>query len=211
MTDLPPPGPTRPPGGPAPEDAAPGTAGSAATGSFRAAPLWLRVGFGLSLALNLAIAGLVVGAAGRDRWDDRRSAAADGGGPHGDAGHVTGRAADRDNPGGMALSPYAAALPPSDRRALGREVIARVRSEGIGLRDLRASVETLVTALRADPYRPEAVAAELARQRAALTRLQEVSQDAVLGRVAQMSAEERRAFADRIEDGLRRRGGPPRD
>jgi hypothetical protein len=106
----------------------------------------------------------------------------------------------------MALSPNVAALPAADRRALGREVFATVREEGISLRDLRASVDAVVDGLRADPFVAEAVAAELSRQRAALGRVQEVSQTALVARLQSMTAAERAAFADRLEAGLRRRG-----
>jgi len=158
----------------------------------------MRVVLAVSLALNLGVAGLVIGSAARDRWDDRR---AESEGSRGSGGPRGGDAAG-------VITPYAAALPPADRRALGREVMGRVRDEGIGLRDLRASVETLAEALRADPFRPEVVATELARQRTALGRVQEISQEAILARLEAMSVEERRAFADRLEAGLRRRGGP---
>ncbi len=172
----------------------------------RRTPVWMRVALGLSLAANLAVAGLVLGAAGRDRWDDRRTArsaqmpAAEGL-----------RRGDRPARGGdpaMALSPYIAALPQADRRAIGREVFGQIRAEGLGLRDLRASVDTVIAGLRADPFVPDAVAAELARQRAALSRLQDLSQAALMDRLGAMSPAERRAFADRLEAGLRRRGGP---
>lgn len=108
----------------------------------------------------------------------------------------------------MALSPYVAALPAQDRRAIGREVFGQVRADGIGLRELRGSVEAVISGLRAEPFTPEAIASELARQRTALSRVQEVSQEALLARLQAMSGEERRAFADRLEAGLRRRGGP---
>jgi hypothetical protein len=66
----------------------------------------------------------------------------------------------------------------------------------------------VAAAVRAVPFRPEDVAAELDRQRAALGRVQELSHAAILARLEAMTPEERAAFADRLEDGLRRRGGP---
>jgi uncharacterized membrane protein len=160
-------------------------------------PLWMRVVLAVSLALNLAVVGLVIGSAARDRWDDRHAA---GGRPHGEGGSRGDAAA--------VMMPYAAALTQDERRALGREVLGRIRAEGIGLRDLRASVQAVAAAVRAVPFRPEDVAAELDRQRAALGRVQELSHAAILARLEAMTPEERAAFADRLEDGLRRRGGP---
>lgn len=160
-------------------------------------PVWMRVVLALSLALNLAVVGLVVGSAARDRWDDRREAGEHPGGPGGPRGDA-----------GAAMTPYAAALPPPERRALAREVLGRIRDEGIGLRDLRASVEAIAAAVRAEPFRPEVVTAELERQRVALGRVQEVSHDAIVARLSNMTADERRAFADRLEEGMRGRGGP---
>jgi len=160
-------------------------------------PVWMRVTLAVSLALNLAVVGLIFGSAARDRWEDRREAAEGArgtGGRGGDAAAV--------------ITPYAAALAPTDRRSLGREVMGRVRDEGIRLRDLRASVETLAAAVRADPFRPEVVATELGRQRSALGRVQDISHEAFLARLSAMTVEERRAFADRLEAGLRHRGSP---
>jgi uncharacterized membrane protein len=152
----------------------------------------MRVALALSLALNLTVVGLVIGSAARDRWEDRRGARE--GPSRGDTAAV--------------MTPYAVALPPAERRALGREVLGRVRDEGIGLRDLRASVQAMAGAVRAEPFRPEDVATELTRQRTALGRVQEITHEAILARLSAMTADERRAFADRLEDSLRRRGIP---
>jgi uncharacterized membrane protein len=172
----------------------------------RATPIWLRVALGVSLALNLAVLGIVLGSVGRDRMDDMRSHG--GAEMQGAEGMRWGGRTPRGSESAMALSPYVAALPAQDRRAIGREVFGQARSEGIGLRELRASVEAVIVALRAEPFTPDTVATELARQRTALSRVQEVSQAALLERLQVMSVEERRAFADRLEAGLRRRGGP---
>ncbi len=172
----------------------------------RGTPIWLRVTLGLSLALNLAVLGIVLGSVGRDRMDDRRL--------HGAAqvqgvdGMRWGARTPRGGESGMALSPYISALPVQDRRVIGREIFGQARVEGIGLRDLRGSVEAVITALRADPFSQTTVATELARQRTALGRVQEISQSALLERLQAMSVAERRAFADRLEAGLPRRGNP---
>jgi hypothetical protein len=53
--------------------------------------------------------------------------------------------------------------------------------------------------LRADPFQPERVRALLKRQSAAAARGREIGQDLLVARLAEMSAAERAAFADRLE------------
>jgi hypothetical protein len=156
----------------------------------------MRITLVVSLALNLAVAGVMIGSAARGHWDDRREGR--------DGARGDGMA--RGDPAGV-MTPYAAALEPAERRALGREVIGRMQEDGIGLRDLRASVQAVAEAVRADPFRPQDVAVELARQRTALGRVQELSHEAILTRLSAMTAAERSTFADRLEEGFRRRGG----
>ncbi|MEL6619791.1 MAG: periplasmic heavy metal sensor [Pseudomonadota bacterium] len=151
-------------------------------------PIWVRVVLGLSLALNLLIIGLVAGFVLR-------------GGPV------------ASNGGGLSYAaPYIIALDRSDRRA----VLAAIRSDPTlpDRRARRAQFAEMLTALRADPIDIAQVQAILDRQARATSRVQAVAQATWLARVQEMSVADRRAYADGVENvlkrGPRRRNRPPR-
>ena len=144
----------------------------------------LKIALALSLAVNLAIVGLVAGTV-------------IGFGPMG----------ERDDPRlrALGLGPFAMALSREDRAGFGARIDrATVRAErralGEGLNDLRE-------ALRTEPFDRAAGAAALARMRDATVTLQTVSHDALLDQIAQMPAADRVALADRFARALRRMGG----
>ena len=148
------------------------------------APLWMKIALGVSVALNLAVAGMAGGAA----WRFHAL-----GGPPGPV---------RD----LGFGPFAGALDPADREAMRREVF---QSRG-DLRDLRremhADFAAMLGALRAEPFDPSAVQALLDRQRARGAEMAEVGSRLLAGRITAMSPDERRAFAGRLEQNLTRRG-----
>lgn len=132
---------------------------------------WLLI---LSLALNLAVFGVVAGAIVAGRTD----------GPP--------RSFD------LAIGPVARALEGGDRRAIMRDLMARgdLRPRDDAARD--AETAALVAAIRADPFDPAAVAAILADMRARGERVVQAAETALVDRIAAMSPERRRAFADRL-------------
>ncbi len=144
----------------------------------RKSPLWMRLLLGVSLAVNLAVAGLAVGAVLRH------------GGPERDRG-----------PHSLGVALYRA-LPDQDRQALrdaGRarhEERREARTEDLG---------AMLAALRREPFDPEAVSV-LLRDQVERTRTMHLGlQEHLVTRVAEMSARDRAAYADRIEEiGLRR-------
>lgn len=139
---------------------------------------WLRLILGLSLALNLAVAGLVAGAMLRF------------GGPDG----------MRPPPRNLGAALYRE-LPRESRRAL-RADMAR---SGAATRDRRTEAARLAEALRAEPFDRTRLTATLeARVRAQSEWLTRV-QAAWLDQVAAMSASERAAYADRLEQALNHR------
>ncbi len=149
-------------------------------------PLWMRVTLAISLALNLLIVGIVVGAvATRDgRNDGTRTL-----GALRDLGPV----------------PFVVALEPEDRRGLARAMRGEAASLRQNREELRARFEALLAALRADPFEPEVVAALLSEQREAGSQRQAIGERLLLERLAEMSPEERLAYADRLDKSLRRR------
>lgn len=152
------------------------------------APRWMRIVLVLSLAMNLAVAGLVIGSA----WKWSR----DGGPP---------RSVD------LSLGPLGRALAPQDRRA----VIERMR-DGMDPRpdygEIRRSAATMATLLRSPEFDADAFAAELDRIRMMAGAFQQAGQAALVARIAAMSPEARQALADRFEEQgrLRREGGDAR-
>lgn len=138
-----------------------------------------------SLAFNLMIVGLVVG----------RSLSPDG--PH--------RSGFDPGPSrGLVGEPFVRALPSEERRALVRDILEN-RSQIRENRDsLRKRFEAFLEALRADPYEPETVGKLLLEQRNVAIGRQEIGEDLLLRRIEAMSDDERSAYADRLEDSLRR-------
>jgi len=143
----------------------------------------LRIALGVSVALNLLVAGLV--AMLRD------------GGPH--------DRMVRD----LDFGPFTEALTREDREALRRDFLQRAP----GLRDMRAQMRqdfgALLTALRSDPFDPAALRGLLANQQARMTERIALGQELMVERLSAMSPEARARFADRLEERLRR--GPRGD
>lgn len=139
----------------------------------------------VSLALNLLVVGIVVGAMFQGGGKDRD------GRPMGPARSVLGE-------------PFVRALEPSDRVALGREIIANRDQLSENRSVLRSRVERLLEQLREEEFDREAVSALLSEQRSLAVNRQEVGEVLLLNRLEDMSVEERRAYADRLGESLMR-------
>jgi uncharacterized membrane protein len=147
---------------------------------------WIKILLFTSLAVNVAVAGLAIGAVLR----------------HGD---MMGHRADR---AGQFGGPYTSALSREDRRAIWQQMR---RMDGEGRPDrasIRAEFAAVVAALRADPYDPDLVRDIVGRQFEAGLARQLAGQALLLGRIEAMSPAERAAFADRLSARLEAwRGG----
>lgn len=143
---------------------------------------WMRLVLVLSLGLNLAVLGVVVGMVLR-------------GGEHRPP-----RALD------LSLGPITRALAPEDRRAVNMAV-----RQGPGQRSSRqgraAERAALLAALRAEAFVPEALLALLSAQRGRADQWAQSGHEAFVARVAQMPYEARLELAERLEAELRR---PPK-
>lgn len=149
-------------------------------------PRLLRVLLVLSVALNLAVIGVVAGAVMRDppRQDPSR---------------------------GPAFGPYDRALTEEDRKALReafRREVPQFREEW---RQMQDDMAELQTALRADPYDPAHVAEVFARQHVRGAQMMALGQKLLAERLAAMTPEERAAYANRLEQRMddRRDRRPP--
>lgn len=143
-----------------------------------AAPRWMRVALVVSLALNLLVAGVLIGMALRGTPP---------GGP------------SRD----IAIGPFAAAFAPEDREALRRAFIARSLGEG-GRRERREDMRALLGALRAEPFDAEAAHDVFLRLSARMKGRLDTGFALIEERIAAMPGAERQAFADRLEQEFRR-------
>ena len=143
-------------------------------------PLWLRLVLFASLALNLLIAGVVLGHFLRDD-------------PRGKVPRV-----DRIE------APMTFALSPEDRREIGRALRREYRENRPSRQEIVAEYRGVIAALRADPFEPARVEAALRNQRQAATDRMELGQRLLMQRLNAMTVEERHGFADRLEEGLKR-------
>ena len=147
---------------------------------------WLKILLFASLALNLAVAGMAIGAF------VRHGAPA---GPH---------PVRVDQMGG----PYTGALTREDRRAIWRELREMQGDSRVPRAQNRADFEAVVAALRQTPYDAALVREIVERQFHAGMERQQIGQSLLLKRIDEMSAAERAGFADRLAEALeRRRGG----
>lgn len=144
---------------------------------------WLKVVLFASLALNLAVAGLVIGAAVKYGPKD---------GP-------------RPPRVDMMMGPYTHALSHKDRRAIGEQLRREYRAERPSRAQVRAQFEQVLSALRAQPFQPDALDALLQTQLEAGQERQAIGQRLLLQRLSAMSDAERAEFAERLEEGLNNR------
>lgn len=138
--------------------------------------LW-RVIFALSLALNLAVIGIVAGLGLRDMGRGQAPRGFD-----------------------MALGPVGRALEPADRRAIGDALRDNPALRGDGRAETRQLTQDLVTVLRATPFERDDLADVVATASARADRIQAAARDALIARIAGMSDAERAALADRIAE-----------
>jgi uncharacterized membrane protein len=141
----------------------------------------VKIALVVSVALNLAVAGLAVGAWLRD-------------GPRGGM------------PRDMSFGPFSEALDDADRKSIRRSLLERVGEFREQRKAAKAEFEALLMALRAEPFEPEAMQAALAAIEARNSERLELGRTLIETRLIEMSPEARKAFADRLEKGLRRAG-----
>jgi uncharacterized membrane protein len=141
----------------------------------------VKIALALSVALNLAVAGLAVGA-----WL--------GDGPR------------KGMPRDMSFGPFSAALDDTDRRAIRRALMERAGEFRASREAAKAEFQTLLETLRAEPFDPAAMNAALVAIEARNAERLELGRSLIEARLVAMTTEERQAFADRLERGLRRGG-----
>lgn len=146
----------------------------------------LRIALAVSVALNLAVAGVVVGAMVKH---------------DGPAGRMEGR--------DLGFGPFTEALTPEQRATLRRAYIAKMPDLRAARQEMRADQRTLLANLRADPFDPAALSAVLASQSQRATGQLAVGQGLLRDLLLSMDAQARHGFADRLEERLKK-GRPDR-
>jgi uncharacterized membrane protein len=146
--------------------------------------LW-RIVLVCSLALNLAVAGIVIGTVSSGRAGD---------GPP--------RNFD------LGVGPMARALSPQERRQIGRSLRQDRALRGVDLRDRLARMSD---SLRAEPFDPAALAGLLDAQNTQMAGVQDQAQEALLNTIAAMTSARRAEFADQLmAEFSKERRRPPR-
>lgn len=145
----------------------------------------LRIALAVSVALNLAVAGMAAGAFFH------------GGGPGGHGGDV------RE----LGFGPFTDALSRADRDSLRASFLAKMPDIRAARQAMRTDQQNLLAALRAEPFDQtqleSALAAQSARTAAQLAMGQGLMKDLLIG----MTSAQRRDFAARLEERLSRGHG----
>jgi uncharacterized membrane protein len=147
-----------------------------------------KIALGLSLAINLAVAGLIAGALLRPDGLPGRSDRAPGLNAFG--------------------APYMMALPRSDRRKVLAAIRVRLAGEVPDRQARRALFRDVLAGLRAEPFDRARLESAIARQAQTTIAVQAAAQKAWLDIVTDMSVAERLEYAYAVEEVLRR--GPTR-
>lgn len=144
---------------------------------------WGRVVLFVSLAVNLAVAGMIGGAM-LGRFDHKRA-----------------EYAARDISFGL----FAEALSEGDRKALRRAYGETKRDIRADRNQMQDDLQSVLAALRAEPFVAATLGAALDRGAARAAERQALGQIVLLQRLETMSVADRAALADRLEQSLKRR------
>ena len=142
---------------------------------------WLMPLLFTSLAVNLLVAGIVVGWSVSDGRKDRLK------------GPIR----------GVLGEPFVRALPDSARQAIRRDIEQERGRISESRAALRERVQAFLAALRSDPFEPQGVMRLLEEQRQVGITRQEFGEELLIRRLTEMTPEERSGYADRLERQLR--------
>lgn len=151
------------------------------------APVWMRVAFFVSLALNVLVVGAVAGAL------------LAGDGPR---GHPPPASLVRD----LGLGPYLRALGPEDRTALRKSASAQREDLRNSRREMRKAFEQTLRVLRAEVLDEAQLRSLIRTQADVAERGRALGQRLLVERIKAMTVAERRGLAERLEQTVRRGG-----
>lgn len=150
------------------------------------APRWMKIALVVSLAINLAVIGLVAGAAVNFRKD---------GGPQ--SGRI-------DGP-----NPFLRAMTPDDARMMRRLLRPDANQLGTSREMGRTAMEAILAQLRSDAFSEPDLRAAFEQISTANAARAGLGEEAIVTYLLSLNASERARFADRLEESVRR-GGPRR-
>jgi uncharacterized membrane protein len=142
----------------------------------------LRVALAVSVALNLLVVGLGVGA----MW-------------HGSSGRDQ---MTRD----LGFGPFSEALGPNERRALRKSLLEKSPEIRMAMQQRRADLNGLLLALRAQPFDADTLNQALEAMRGRMESQLTLGHQSLSQLLISMSDKDRQKFADRLEQGQRRGG-----
>lgn len=172
------------------EPKVPGSGGQGGSaGQVNGAGRGVRIALAVSVALNLAVAGLFAGSFLKDNEGGRRDVREIG------------------------FGPFSEALSRDDRKALRKMLFARLPEMKQARQEAAQDAQNLLGVLRATPFDPAQLSAVMEAQRQRMAGRLEVGQGLMRDLLVAMTPEARLAFADRLEAHLRHggkdKGGPP--
>lgn len=142
----------------------------------------LRIALAVSVALNLAVVGVVAGAVLR-------------GGPPGRA-----EVSVRD----IGFGPYSRILAPEDRAELRRAFMQRAPDLRRARGQMRQDMAAMAAALRAEPFDSAGLVVVMDRATARTAEMVTLGQSLLVERINAMTPAQRQALADRLEEDNRR-------
>lgn len=142
--------------------------------------LW-KVIFALSLAMNLAVVGLIAGVGLRS---------AGGKPPHTFE---------------FGLGPIGQAMTKDQRREMGRQLRTNSDLREFGREQARRMLTGIVEALRAETFDADLLREAMMQADGRRATLQTTAREAFIAQIGEMSLDERSALADRLEEGVKQR------
>lgn len=146
---------------------------------------WIKIALGVSLCINLLIAGLAIGTFSNVKKN----------GPPIRAGEASGA--------------YTFALSREGRKSIGQALAKKSRDSGNRREQIVAEYQNMINVLIADDFDREAAQQILDRQFGYANERRVAGEALLLDQLEQMTLEERKEFADRLSEGAKRRPGPP--
>lgn len=145
---------------------------------------WSRVVLVASLALNIVVLGIVGGAA--LRWDKGRD-------------HVR-TVQVRD----IGIGPFMGAFAPEQRRELGRAFARSAGNPREARQEAQGLFEDMLGLLRSDPFDAAQFETHLLTLQSGFADRQEIGTRLMIAKISEMSPEARMAYADKLDDLLKR-------
>lgn len=150
---------------------------------------WSRLILVLSLAMNIAVIGIVGGAA--LRW----------GGDRGPEPRVQMRE--------FGFGPFVGALDKEDRRALGRVFVRTHGDPSAARKEVHATFEAILLVLQTEPFEADQFETLLLKQQDRFSKTQVTGTSLLAQALAEMSQEDRAAYTARLDEMLKRPPPPP--